>query len=230
MKWIIGVVAMCAVACDGRPPTAPSPAAPSVPSAPTSPSAPTISGTVWLHAADGVKPFSNASVFGWIESATDGRTTGRILADTNGRYVLPAAVGTRVRIMAGGSAYQPCAVTVTVTGDVTRDVHTVDDRLQLGAHLPSELLTDTPTLSGLVFEIDQGNRRPLAGVRVELDGLFGLGVVTATTLTDADGRYVLCGLGGDTSTYVFASKAGYGLFEMSVGVSGNSTLDIELRR
>jgi len=67
-------------------------------------------------------------------------------------------------------------------------------------------------------------------VRVSLDSLGGLGFVAATTLTDADGRYILCGLADDPSTYLFAWKDGYGLFESTVNVAGNTTLDIELRR
>jgi hypothetical protein len=65
---------------------------------------------------------------------------------------------------------------------------------------------------------------------VELDGLCGLGWVAATTLTDADGRYVLCGLAGEPSTYVYASKSGYRLFESNVALTGNTSLDIEMRR
>jgi hypothetical protein len=232
MASLIGAVVLCAVACDGHPPTAPSAASPSVPPAPAAPNTPgpTISGTVWLHTADGVRPFANVSVFGWIESGRSGRTTGRVPTDANGRYEFSAPLGSRVRIHVGGLAYQPCEVNVNVAGDVTRDIHAVTDRLQLGAHLPAELLASAPTISGEVFETNEDGRHRLAEVRVELDGLFGLGLVTATTLTDADGRYVLCGLEGESSTYLFASKAGYQLFEKSVGVNGNTTLDIELRR
>ena len=141
-----------------------------------------------------------------------------------------APIGSRVRLGTGGAGYQPCAVTIAVEGDVTRDVHVVEDPRQLGARLPPELLADTLTLSGQVFEIDESGRHPVAAVRVETDGLFGLGLVTATTLTDADGRYVLCGLQGDPSTVVFASKQGYQLFEATTPLNGNTTLDIEIRR
>jgi hypothetical protein len=34
-----------------------------------------------------------------------------------------------------------------------------------------------------------------------------MGVVIATTLTDADGRYVLCGLDGDRESYLYATLA-----------------------
>ena len=79
-------------------------------------------------------------------------------------------------------------------------------------------------------QTDDFRRTPLADVRVELDGLGGLGWVAATTLTDASGRYILCGLADEPSTYVYASKSGYKLFDSAVKVAGNTTFDIEMHR
>jgi hypothetical protein len=49
-------------------------------------------------------------------------------------------------------------------------------------------------------------------------------------VTDVDGRYILCGLADEPSTYLFASKSGYRLFESVVKLAGNTSLDIEMRR
>jgi hypothetical protein len=56
--------------------------------------------------------------------------------------------------------------------------------------------------------------------------------VTARTRTDSEGRYVFCGLGGETSTYLFAGRGGFGAFQGTVELSGtsNTTFDIEFRR
>jgi hypothetical protein len=114
---------------------------------------------------------------------------------------------------------------------VTRDVHKVVDPHQLGGHLPSELLAETPTLSGVVFELTpDGERRPIESAEVQTDGLGGLGWITAGTLTDEEGRYVLCGFQGETSTYVIASKAGFRPLQATTRLTGNTTLDIELTR
>ena len=153
--------------------------------------------------------------------------------DANGRYRLNVPEGARVRIQAGanGAFYQPCAITLHTVGNANRDVRVVSDTAQLGAQLPAELLALTPTLSGFVYEVaDDGRRIPVRDARVELDGLFGLGLPIATTMTDVNGRYVLCGLDGDTSTYLFASKTAYSLFEATVRLGGNTTRDIEMRR
>ena len=190
----------------------------------------TISGTVWLHAADGVKAYANP-VGGWTEFAGGGSWSWGT-TDAGGRYTFPAPIGARVRIQFGGqvNVYQPCAVTLQVEGNVSRDLHVVNDVAQLGARLPSQLMVQTPRLSGVVYAIEEGRRTPISEARVELDGLYGLGLVTATTLTDRDGRYVLCGLDGErNSTYLFATKAGYALFSSSVAINGNTVLDIEMR-
>ncbi|MGH9160124.1 MAG: hypothetical protein ACRD2X_09080 [Vicinamibacteraceae bacterium] len=56
-------------------------------------------------------------------------------------------------------------------------------------------------------------------------------MVTAATLTDSDGRYVLCGLEGKTSAYLHASKPGYRLFGKAVVLTGNNTtFEIQLQR
>jgi hypothetical protein len=182
---------------------------------------------VWLHAADGLRPYANTWLFGWVESGSSGRTTGRVTVGADGGYRFTVPEGARVRIYAAD--YQPCQVTLdVVVGEATRDIRVVTDHSQLGGHLPAQLLEDTPTLSGTVFEMVEDRRVPLKDVRVELDGLFGLGLVTATTLTDADGRYILCGVRHESSAYLYASRTGYRLFEAGVGT--DATLDIELRR
>ena len=171
-------------------------------------------------------------MFGWVQQATQGNTTGQVPTDGNGSFSFRVPQGAQVRLQsAAPGAFQPCQVVVRADADVMADIHVVLDPKQLGAHLPAELLGRTPVLSGVVFEqAGDGNRTQLADVRVELDGLGGLGWVAATTMTDADGRYVLCDLGDDPSSYLFASKAGYRLFESKVTLGGNTTLDIELRR
>lgn len=227
------VAAFIASGCDGAPPpTAPATilSSPSgVPLDPPSVSA-TISGTVWVHAADGVKPFGNQALFGWVETDRGGSTTGRISIDPAGRYSLSAPLGgARVRISVAG-AYQPCAVTLTPQGDMTHDVHVVTDPLQLGAQLPPQLAAVAPTLSGTVYEVTGEGRQPVKDARVELDGLDGLGLVIATTLTDGEGRYLLCGVPHLRGLYLFASKSGFKLFGTGTNLIGQTTLDIELRR
>src|SRR5688572_30199946 len=228
---LLGAVSVvCAVACEGSSPLNPVATAPTpvIAAAPTT--LVTVSGTVWLHGTAGVTGYANGRMFGWVQLPTRGSTTGPVPTDANGRFSFTVAQGAQVRLQSAADGFQPCQVVVRANTDVTQDIHVVVDRQQLGSHLPPELLAHTPVLAGVVYEQATGGRTPLADVRVSLDSLGGLGFVAATTLTDADGRYILCGLADDPSTYLFAWKEGYRLFESSVNVTGNTTLDIELRR
>ena len=60
---------------------------------------------------------------------------------------------------------------------------------------------------------------------------FGIDDASATTLTDGDGRYILCGLDGFALTYLSASKSGYSFADSgTVHLDGNTIRDIEFRR
>jgi hypothetical protein len=192
----------------------------------------TLSGTVWIHDAGGVRPDANSRIFGWVQQPTHGYSTGPMATDANGRFSFGVPQGAQVRLQhTVMEAFQPCQVVVRADTDVAADIHVVVDRQQLGAHIPAELRARTPSLSGVVFErASDGRLIPLADAYISLDGLNGNGWLVATTLTDAEGRYVLCGMADERSTYLFASKTGYGQYESTVQLVGNTTLDIELRR
>ena len=147
----------------------------------------------------------------------------------DGRYTFTVPTGALLHLRVAAD-YQPCVAAITATGNINRDVHIIADPAHLGAHLPGDLLIETPTLSGTVFETTPLGRDVVPGVRVELD-MLGVGDASATTLTDSDGRYILCGLGGFAVTYVSASKSGYRVADVgSVHLDGNTIRDIELQR
>lgn len=233
----VAVLTICAVltsvACDGSPksfllPVAPTPPTVSMP-VPELPHA-NVSGTVWIHDADAVRPYAGARLSVWFQTSRQGGGLPTAVADSNGRYLFRAEVGSRLRINVLGPEYQPCAVTVEVSGDVTRDVRAVSDRQQLGASLPPQLLSQSPTLSGVVFEVTPEGRRALSDVSLDLVTADGGEIWMARTLTGSDGRYVLCGLAGDRSAYLNASKPEYPLFGKSVMLTSNATtFDIQLQ-
>ncbi len=196
-------VVMASITCDR--------ASPSLPAAPT-PATVSVSGTVFIHDAQGVRPYANASLYGWAEiDRVGGGPAGHATTDSAGRYQFRGRSASRFRIYFGwgAPAYQPCAVTVALTGDVTRDVRAVIDEDQLGARLPQQLLAQTPTLSGVVFEATPDGPRTLRDVRIEVDGTGSGDELTASTLTDSDGRYVVCALELDRHTGISFSKPGY---------------------
>jgi hypothetical protein len=198
-----------------------------------------VAGTVLLHDTGGVKLGANVQLAAWVQIGTEGSGTGvsgRRTAPTSsgpdGRYSFTVQTDSLVRVYVDSlAAYQPCVTAIAATGNTNLDVHAIVDPAKLGAHLPSELLVDTLTLSGTVFETTALGRQPVPDVRVQLDMFGGLGDVSAQTLTDSDGRYVLCGLGGVASTYVWALKSGYRPADVgTVQLNGNTIRDIELQR
>jgi hypothetical protein len=207
------------------------------PTAPTPPTAgrvgtAVVSGTVWLHDAAGMKPFAGATLSAWVETPrVGGGPRGHVVADANGRYSFSVAVGSRLRILQAPPAYQPCDATIEVAGDTTRDIHTVSDVQQLGARLPQTLQSQFPILTGSAFEAAADERRALSNLLVYVDSTGSGGdVLTASTLTDSEGHYVLCGLAGSGSVHLFAWNEGYGLFARTVALEGNhTTFDIQLR-
>jgi hypothetical protein len=211
------------------------------PSAPDPPSSPTvqISGQVLAYYRPTEFGPNGARLFGWIEAGGRGWPTGRIPADEQARFKLTVERGARVRLYAGADTadeiYQPCAVTITANGDVKRDVKVVWDYSLIGAGVPPALLEGTRTLSGEVYETVPGiGRRPVPFATVTVGGFHDyqhdLGWPTANTRTDDDGRYVICGLEADTSTTIYVTNPIHEMFVSNVGFSGDTVLDVELKR
>jgi len=170
---------------------------------------------------------------GWVETKNFGRATGWIQLDADGRFALNVERGARVRLNASGNhAYQPCAATIPVAGDgAALDVHLIDEPRLLEKDPLPDWFSRTGTLTGLVYEMAaDGTRRPIADAGITLDGLGGMGVVIAGARTGADGRYVLCGLDGDQSTYAWVTKPGFTMYEADIPLTGNTVADIELKR
>jgi hypothetical protein len=181
-----------------------------------------LAGTVWLHGDDGVEPARSGSLV-----VSSGLNTTTITLDGDGRYQLSVADGAELTLMA--EPYQPCVVLVEARADTTIDVHAVSSPAQLGANLPQALPASVPILSGVVYEYTPDGRVPVPGARVSLD-VLGWDTTAATTLTDSDGRYVLCAVPRRTLMTIFASATGFQTFQLSGDLIGRTSMDIALRR
>ena len=203
-------------------------AIPPAPSAPT-PTAVTrtITGTLWVHSAGGgVEPGRGRTVVPVLETQQGWSVQNPITLDNEGRYTLTALAAMRLLIGAR-DYYQPCAATVEPGGDATIDLHIVEDVARLGSNLPAALQGRPPTLSGRVFELTPAGEVPVVGARVTVtDGDF---TTVASTLSDASGRYVLCGVPQSSRLSLVAEGPGY-LSDVVPGLAGRTQLDIALRR
>ena len=199
------------------------------------PEAATVSGRLLVHSAGSVAPAGGTRFYGWVEGAFWGRTTGSLTTGADGSYeIVPSIGATAVRVNAmsiGAAIYQPCAATVSplTAGRNVKDVHLISDLSLLGANLPDVFMSQGPLLTGTVFETTDQGREPVANAFVGLDANGGEGLVVATTLTDSDGRFVLCAVPHSELLFIFINKEGYEDFGRD-GFAGASKLDIELRR
>jgi hypothetical protein len=161
-----------------------------------------------------------------------------VTADDAGRYTKTlspyedVAIRTIVWVAANVDGYlQPCAaVTPTSTGDASVDVWLVPEASP-AVSVPRSV-EGTRTVTGTVFETTPSGRAPVAGAEVEWNVAYAR---AATTRTDPEGRYSLCGipeqvLPPDDFGDLFARKAGYVGNVGRVEASGDVTVDVELRR
>ena len=175
-------------------------------------------GFAYQHTQSGIRPLAN---FPLQVDAMRGRYESvsiDVMTDANGRYEVPGLL--REFLMVGArqqeSYLSPCSVRMWLWSDLPHNVHVVPRDLVLSGGLPGSMppLSKQPSsphaemVSGFVSEHIPGvGVRPVAGALVEhLYGDGRSGRPTGFTLTDADGRYVLCGYWDDYGQTVRVSK------------------------
>lgn len=235
----LAAIVLAGACAQGRPSTTIVPTGPTVPEAPVVPTV-TLSGTVIERfsgqpiqgALVGLSPRTYPANRNWnwhahlstSDAAGHYRITG-IDADF-GSFWLYATTQRDL-----GQYTQQCAIIVTLDADASQDV-TLTSRENLVAgnsRLPPRR-SGTRTVSGVVFEVTETGRQPVAGASVGWEGDMDL--VVAHTLTDTSGRYLLCGLPETRLNSLFALKTGYsrdGLYR-NVDAGSDTMLDIELKR
>jgi hypothetical protein len=241
MVMLVGgfLVMLASGACDqGRPNTI-LPTAPTVPQAPAVPTV-TLSGTV-IERFSG-QPIQGAHVGLWPRTYPANRSWNWHAhlgtSDAAGRYRITGVeadfgpfwvYATTQRDL---SQYtQQCATTVTLNADASQDVILTsrENRVAGNSHQPPRM-PGTRAVSGVVFEVTETGRQPVADASVGWEG--DIDFVVAHTLTDTSGRYLLCGLPETPLNSLFAWKTGYssdGLYRI-VAVGSDTVQDIELKR
>jgi hypothetical protein len=217
-------------ACEKNAPTPPTTAS-SVPLPSPSFTGPfTLSGVVYKTTGDGRRPFPGVSID--VSPFYQLGIRPQITTDAEGRYTVGTSTGQTVKLLALKNGYsQPCSA-LTNTASNGLDLDVVPDEILSTTGLPSAMPIRQPTLSGLVFERTPDGPRPIPGTSVLGDFTGGMGNGTgAMTLSDALGRYVLCGVvDAGLGFEIWASKSGYGSAYVPVDVRVMRVLDIELVR
>ena len=220
------VVCGCAPAPSST--TSPSPPAPA-----PNPSPPrfTVSGVVYQSAQGGATPLAEVG----LDVSVDYQSwPPNVTTDAVGRYQFAIGGGPRLKVRAEKEGHsQPCAATFTPSGNTTLDVYVVPNSVLSTTGIPASMPIRQPSVAGTVFErMADGSTRGLSGATLIADFSSGLGwSPSATTVSDAAGRYFLCGLTSTLGIELDVEKTGYrGAFVALTSGVGEKDLDIELTR
>lgn len=242
MVMLVGgcLVTLASSACDQRRPnTTIAPTATTVPQAPAVPTV-TLSGTV-------IERFSGRPIQGALVGLSPRTYPGNRSWNWHGHLSTSDAAGhfTISGIEADFGSFwvyattqrdlsqhtQQCATTVTLNADASQDVTlTSRENLVAGNSQQPPRIPGARTVSGVVFEVTETGRQPVADASVGWEGDMDL--VVAATFTDTSGRYLLCGLPETPLNSLFAWKTRYsrdGVYRI-VEAGSDTVLDIELKR
>jgi hypothetical protein len=227
----LAAVVLLATACgETRPPFEPSPS-PSAPITPPPLDILAVTGVVYESTDAGRRPLADVAIDISVEYQSWPTTT---RTDADGRYKqILASNPVKLKLIAEKSGYsQPCRVPIAYTS-IDQDVYLVSNETLSTTGVPSSMPIIQPTLTGLVFERTPQGMQPIAGARVVLDFTGGMGwAPSATTNTDAAGRYLLCNVVDSTGLglYALVSKTGYADRYIPVIGASTGSFDVELQR
>jgi hypothetical protein len=153
-----------------------------------------------------------------------------VTSDSAGRFSFETPSDALVRLYTGTKElFQPCLSTVQV-GQTETTIRVVAERHLLQARDWPDFAVER-RLSGTIFEASPTGRLPSADAWVQVDGVMGDGRPLAETRSDANGRFVVCGLEGETRIphALVVAKPGFQIAYARIPSQGNGPLDVELR-
>jgi len=179
-----------------------SPSAPTSPTTNTGPSFPTGNLTVSGIVTEAGRPLAGANVNAWVETNRVGYSYmyahGPVLTDVNGSYRLaglPAGAGFWMQVYKDGYVQQCAQPRLPLQVDATMNAQLVSKANLSGLPVPSA--NRLRTVSGVIVETVGDGTRPVANVFVDFEPIEDF--PAATTYTDANGQFSLCGLPQDAA-------------------------------
>jgi hypothetical protein len=227
-RFVVLLAAIAVTACSDAP------ASPSPPTSPSSPSARppsrTVTGSVWLSSPTAPEPLAGIDIGIWLEQPRSGGSRGFVTSDSAGRFSFEAPSDALVRLYARQQGLvQPCLSTVRVD-QTEATVRLVAESHLLQARDWADFAVER-RLSGTIFEVSETGRVPSVDARVQVDGVMGDGRPLSDTRSDPNGRFVVCGLEGETNIphALVVAKPGYQLAYAPLPAHSGGPLDVELR-
>ena len=236
---VVLLLAGMAVGCGGS--TVTSPTAPaSIPPLPASPFPPgatsgsnSVAGVITETTREGPRPVAGVSVSAWVDLGRYGYSymwaNGPRATDAGGRYQLgnlPDAANVRLQIWKEGYVQQCAAPTLRPSGPSTLDLRLVSKALlsadPASVPAPPQAFRN---ISGVVYENTADGKRPVPGAPVDFEPIEDF--PAAITYSDAQGKYLLCGLPDDAAAQLSASMTTARVAYVSVPPH-QTTMDIEI--
>jgi hypothetical protein len=156
-----------------------------------------------------------------------------VFSGQDGRFTSQAANSPSLKIAATKATYsQPCRVQASGV-DADHEIYLVSNDLLSTTGLPASYPISSPVLTGRIFERTPIGDQSIAGAAITLDFTGGMGwAPSATTVSDANGRYLLCNVENATGLGLSAlvSKTGYVDSFVDVGLNAPPTFDVMLTR
>ena len=164
-----------------------------------------------------VRPLVGANVNAWVDTGRLGYSymwaNGAQLSDDGGRFALgglPDSARVIVDAYKSGYVQQCAAPPLVMDADATVDIELIPRSL---VSVSPEEVRSRPgfrSISGVVYENTSQGRRPFAGVFVDYEPVMDS--PAAITVTDANGRYLLCGIPDDEIATLGSSLNGRAVY------------------
>jgi hypothetical protein len=166
----------------------------------------TVSGVV----SEGNRPIAGANISAWVDQGSSGYSYmwahDAIVSDAAGRYALaglPAGVRVWLQAWKDGFVQQCAAPQLIVRADAILDLQLVS-KANLSASTALAPVAGLRSVSGLIVELKEGSKQPVPGAFVDFEPLEDF--PAAITVSDAAGRFLLCGLPQDEPVLLGASS------------------------
>ena len=191
----------------------------------------TITGTITELGPQGQRPVEGARVYVHLYAPHRGGHWMSDVTGADGRYELWGIFTDAIAVLSVGTNglhVQPCVHQVTVTSDMSLDIEIVPRSAGGAAANAAARRGKGPFLTGVVFgQGPDGTRAPIPDAMVWFDN------AVAITITDADGRYVLCGIPVGSHEFAATAAGGYDITKnppRTIDIAGDMTFDVELKR
>jgi hypothetical protein len=236
------ILGTCVAGCSHEGEVTPFPTSPSPPLVPRpGPSLPipagiySLSGVITESRPQAGRPLNGVSVNAWVQTETVGYSYmfayGPRATDAQGRYELAGIpAGARVRLQVSGQGYvQQCAapeVHVNFSGRL--DAQLVQ-RAAVSSS-PDSVPTSSPGfrhISGVVYDVTAQGRRPVPDAFVDYEPIPDS--PAAITFTDAQGRFLLCGIPEAGDSWIGASIGAGRFAYVMVRPGPDASIDVEIR-